>query len=77
MKKMLMVLAVFAAIAAIAAIAAVATVATRTVMADDDCSVPRADWQSREAVARLAEENGWIVRKIKVDDGCYEIKARS
>jgi hypothetical protein len=31
------------------------------------------DWQPREAVARLAAENGWKVRRIKIDDGCYEI----
>lgn len=42
-------------------------------LADDDCFVPMADWQPREAVARLAAENGWTVRRIKVDDGCYEI----
>ena len=42
-------------------------------LADDDCFVPMADWQPREAVARLAEENGWTVRRIKIDDGCYEI----
>ena len=42
--------------------------------AHDDCSVLMADWQPKEAVARLAEENGWIVRRIKIDDGCYEIK---
>jgi hypothetical protein len=41
--------------------------------ADDDCFVPMADWQPRHAVARLAEENGWSVRRIKIDDGCYEI----
>ena len=41
--------------------------------ADDDCFVPMADWQPREAVARLAAENGWTVRRIKIDDGCYEI----
>lgn len=41
--------------------------------ADDDCFVPMADWQPREAVARLATENGWTVRRIKIDDGCYEI----
>ena len=41
--------------------------------ADDDCSVPMADWQPREAVAQLARENGWTVRRIKIDDGCYEI----
>ncbi|MBE0413730.1 MAG: PepSY domain-containing protein [Yoonia sp.] len=42
--------------------------------ADDDCSVPMADWQPRETVERIATENGWTVRRIKVDDGCYEIK---
>ncbi len=42
-------------------------------LADDDCFVPMADWQPRDAVARMAEENGWTVRRIKIDDGCYEI----
>ncbi len=41
--------------------------------ADDDCFVPMADWQPRDAVARMAEDNGWTVRRIKIDDGCYEI----
>lgn len=45
-------------------------------LADDDCFVPMADWQPRDAVARLADENGWTVRRIKVDDGCYEIDGR-
>ena len=40
---------------------------------DDDCLVPMADWQPRAAVAQLAAENGWSVRRIKIDDGCYEI----
>jgi hypothetical protein len=42
-------------------------------LADDDCFVPMANWQPREAVARLAEQNGWTVRRIKIDDVCYEI----
>ena len=41
--------------------------------ADDDCFAPMTDWQPREAVAQLALNNGWAVRRIKVDDGCYEI----
>lgn len=45
-------------------------------LADDDCFVPMADWQPREAVARMAEANGWTVRRIKIDDGCYEIDGR-
>lgn len=40
---------------------------------DDDCLVPMTDWQPRAAVAQLAAENGWSVRRIKIDDGCYEI----
>lgn len=43
-------------------------------LAGDDCFVPMTDWQPRDAVIRLAEENGWTVRRIKIDDGCYEIK---
>jgi len=42
-------------------------------IAEDDCFVPMANWQPREAVARLAQENNWTVRRIKIDDGCYEI----
>lgn len=43
-------------------------------LADDDCFVPMANWQPRAAVKTLAEEQGWSVTRIKIDDGCYEIK---
>jgi hypothetical protein len=39
----------------------------------DDCNVPMADWQPREKVAAVVAEIGWIVRRIKIDDGCYEV----
>ncbi|SNX68285.1 hypothetical protein SAMN05878503_10246 [Cereibacter ovatus] len=42
--------------------------------ADDDCNVPVADWQPRSAVEALAVTEGWTIRRLKVDDGCYEIK---
>ena len=42
-------------------------------VADDDCFVPMADWQPRAAVALLAAENNWTLRRIRIDDGCYEI----
>lgn len=45
-------------------------------LADDDCFVPMANWQPRNAVARLAEDSGWSVRRIKIDDGCYEIDGK-
>lgn len=43
-------------------------------LADDDCTDPVADWQPREVLRQQLEEQGWSVRRIKVDDGCYEAK---
>jgi hypothetical protein len=34
------------------------------------------EWQPREAVVATAEGFGWQVRRVKVDDGCYEVKGR-
>ena len=42
--------------------------------ADDDCWVPMADWQPRDAVERMAEAQGWTVRRIRIDDGCYQVE---
>ncbi|MGO4907341.1 PepSY domain-containing protein [Pseudorhodobacter sp. W20_MBD10_FR17] len=47
--------------------------ASEVAQADTRCAVPMTDWQPRDAVARMAEQNGWKVRRIKIDDGCYEI----
>ena len=54
-------------------LAFVAASAVGSAMADDECFVPMADWKPREAVAALAAQKGWTVRRIKIDDGCYEI----
>ena len=47
-----------------------------TAMADDDCHVPMAQWQPREAVETMARARGWQVSRIKIDDGCYQIRGR-
>ena len=47
-----------------------------TALADEGCFVPMSDWQPREAVAKLAQSRGWEVRRIKIDDGCYEIDGK-
>ena len=47
-----------------------------TALAEEGCFVPMSDWQPREAVVKLAEEKGWTVRRIKIDDGCYEIDGK-
>jgi len=54
-------------------LACVASLSAGPVRADDECFVPMADWKPREAVATLAAQHGWTVRRIKIHDGCYEI----
>ena len=31
-------------------------------------------WQSREAVRQMAAQQGWQIQRLKIDDGCYEIR---
>ena len=61
MKKILTVLAFSMAMPATAAIAGVA------------CDVPAEKRQSFVALVELADEFGWAIDKIKIDDGCYEL----
>ena len=42
--------------------------------ADDDCEVPAAQWQPRNAVQSIATQRGWQVERIGIDDGCYEVR---
>jgi hypothetical protein len=51
-----------------------ATLVTGAAFADDDCDEPVADWQSRDTLRQILETKGWKVQRIKVDDGCYEVK---
>ena len=46
------------------------------VWAGKECDAPPEAWQSGSAVRALAERNGWRVERLKIDDGCYEIKGR-
>lgn len=42
---------------------------------DDECkSYPREQWLSLEAMKAKAESQGFEVRGIEEDDGCWEIK---
>lgn len=54
---------------------ALALIATPA-LAGDDCAVPMTDWQPREAVMKFAAEQGWDLRRIRIDDGCYEVIGR-
>lgn len=48
--------------------------ASGAVWADSDCVVPAAEWQPREVLQQQLEQRGWTVQRIKVDDGCYEVR---
>jgi hypothetical protein len=58
----------------IAAILAGALASSAALAREDDCTVPMAQWQPREAVEQMAKAQGWTVRRIKIDDGCYQIR---
>ena len=42
--------------------------------ARDDCDAPASRWQSRESVRQMAVQKGWEVHRLKIDDGCYEVR---
>ena len=56
-------------------IALLVALTSGTVAASDLCSVPEADRQPIEALQQKLESEGWQVKKIKIDDGCYEAYA--
>lgn len=46
-------------------------------LADDDCDAPPVGrWQPRDAVLQHAARQGWQVQRLKIDDGCYEIRGQ-
>jgi len=59
---------VLATLAAVAAFAGPAIAAQK-------CDVPTAQWQPREALEAKLKADGWDVRSIKSEDGCYEAYA--
>lgn len=44
------------------------------VVAEDDCDAPVQRWQTLEAVRQMAAAKGWQIERLKIDDGCYEIR---
>ena len=48
---------------------------TNQVLAEQECRDPIAQWQSREVLKKRLEEQGWIVHRIRIDDGCYQVRA--
>ncbi len=56
------------------AVAVIMALTARPRSADHDCDAPVERWQSREAVRQMAERQGWHIQRLKIDDGCYEIR---
>jgi len=44
-------------------------------LASEDCAVPEGAAQSKEALQQKLEAEGWQVRQIKLENGCYEVYA--
>ncbi|MEN1960093.1 PepSY domain-containing protein [Luteimonas sp. MJ246] len=55
---------------------AIALTASGAALAGDDCRRPMAEWQSRETVTALATELGLTTERLRIDDGCYEVRGR-
>jgi hypothetical protein len=58
----------------------ISVTAVSAAQADNDhrCpSVPVERWMSEQQIRERATTLGLEVRKIKIDDGCYEVKARN
>ena len=37
------------------------------------CTEPTAEWQYKEALEEKLKKEGWKIKRIKVDNGCYEV----
>ncbi|WP_395020711.1 PepSY domain-containing protein [Dongia sp.] len=44
-----------------------------TAAAEDICNVPQAEWQPKEALQQKLVSEGWTIKAIKIDEGCYEV----
>lgn len=45
-------------------------------VASEDCHRPMAEWQSRDAVTTHVAALGVTPERLRIDDGCYEIRGR-
>jgi hypothetical protein len=41
--------------------------------AKDFCSVAKSQWQPQSSLVRKLEGQGWKIRNMKIDSGCYEV----
>lgn len=54
--------------------AALATIAGATAAnAEPSCSVPKAEWQTEQALRDKLTAAKWTIKKVKIDNGCFEV----
>ena len=54
----------------------IAMTASGAALAADDCHRPMAEWQSRESVTAHITNRGITTERLRIDDGCYEVRGR-
>ena len=54
----------------------IAMTASGAALAADDCHRPMAEWQSRENVTAHVTNRGITTERLRIDDGCYEVRGR-
>lgn len=40
---------------------------------DIKCDVPKEEWKKQMELQKKLTDEGWKVRQVKVDNGCYEV----
>jgi hypothetical protein len=38
-------------------------------------SGPQSGWKSQESLEKMLTDQGWKIRRVKIDGGCYEVYA--
>ncbi|ODR99292.1 hypothetical protein AUC68_04670 [Methyloceanibacter methanicus] len=41
--------------------------------AGEGCNVPKSEWQPEPALRQKLKAEGWKIKRVKIDDGCYEV----
>jgi hypothetical protein len=54
----------------------IALTSSGAALASDDCRRAMSEWQSREAVITYVLGLGLESERLRIDDGCYEVRAR-
>lgn len=49
--------------------------ANTTMAGTDLCNLPMTEWQKPETLRVKLVADGWQIKRIKTDDGCYEVYA--